>query len=92
LANVIVTRYDLDDQAKCEELIEKALDDMGVGEPDMEHSAELRVAAKEYYMRLVQNYLDYSDEVIFNEHFTDQQAYVLGFVTGYEACLKTHCS
>lgn len=62
------------------------LDDMGFEERD--HGSELRAAAKAYYLDLLQEHLENSDDMIFGEYFDDSVPFVLGFVAGYETCLK----
>ena len=52
------------------------------------HSTELLDAAKEYFVSLIQDDLDNSDDVLFNECFDTVEGMTLGFVAGYEACLK----
>jgi hypothetical protein len=83
---MIIRRCDVENRAKCEALVDQRLNDMGFDE--REHGPELRIAAKEYYMGLLQDHLDNSDDVIFNGYLDDSEGFVLGFVAGYEACLK----
>ena len=85
-----VTRSDLKDSIKCEALIEKRLDDMGIAE--MERGTEIRAAAKQYYIELLQEHLDLSDGVVFNEYFDASEGMVWGFVAGYQVCLRNHSS
>ena len=84
---MIITRSDLKNKAKCEILVEKRLDDMGIAE--MPHGKELRGAAKQYYIELLKEHLDANDDIVFNEHFDASEGMVWGFVAGYEACLAT---
>ena len=83
---MIITRSDLKDSVKREALVEKRLDDMGIAE--MERGAEIRAAAKQYYIELLQEHLDSSDDVVFSEYFDDSEGMVWGFVAGYQACLE----
>ena len=89
---MIIVRRDLENKARCEALVEMKLDDMGVGEPGMKDGEKIRAAAKEYYIKLLQEHLDNSTEVILDQYLDDQAATVWGFVDGYEACLKNYCS
>jgi hemerythrin-like domain-containing protein len=84
----VITRPEIKDKTKAEALVEKRLDEMGIGE--MEDGAELRAAAKAYYLELLQEHLDLSDEVLFNEYFDDSEGMVWGFVAGYQACLRNY--
>jgi hypothetical protein len=83
---MVITRFDVKDKAKCEALVEKRLDEMGIGE--MEDGAELRAAAKAYYLELLQEHVANSEDIIFNEYFDDSEGMVWGFIAGYQACLK----
>lgn len=87
----VITRGDLESKAKCEALVEAALNDMGLGTvPERENGVELRGAAKSYYMSLIQDELDNSDDVLLTECFATEEVLTLGFVEGYEACLRSH--
>lgn len=85
---MVITRSEAKDKAKREALVEKRLNDMGFDE--REHGSELREAAKQYYMSLIQEDLVNSEDVLFNECFDNAEGMTLGFVAGYEACLKFH--
>ena len=88
---MVITRSDLENKAKCEALVESRLRDMGLGdEPEREHGAELRVAAKQYYLGLIKDDSELSNDVLFNESFDSAEGLTLGFVDGYEACLRNH--
>ena len=83
---MIITRDDVRDTAKCEALVDAALDNMGIEE--MEAGAEIRDAARRYYIELIQQHLDNADDEDFTGYFGDSEGMVWGFVAGYEACLK----
>jgi hypothetical protein len=85
---MIITRNDVKDTTKCEVLVEKRLDDMGFDE--REHGAELRAAAKQYYLSLIKEDLENSDDVLFNECFDSAEGMTLAFVAGYETCLRNN--
>jgi len=85
---VIITRSESKDKAKCEALVEVRLNDMGFDE--REHGPELRAAAKEYYIGLIVEDLENNKDVLFNESFDSAEGMTLGFVAGYEACLRNH--
>ena len=86
---VVITRSEVKNKAKCEALVEKRLDDIGFD--DREHGPELRAAAKQYYLRLIKEDLANSQDVLFNECFDSAEGLTLGFIAGYQACLKSHC-
>lgn len=84
----VITRSEVKDKVKCEALVEKRLDDMGFEE--REHGSEVRAAAKEYYMSLIAEDLENNDDVLLNESFDSAEGMTLGFIAGYEACLRNH--
>ena len=84
---MIITRSELKDSVKREALVDERLNDMGFDE--REHGPELRDAAKAYYLELLQEHLDNAEDVVVNEYFDTSEGMVLGFVAGYEACLKS---
>ena len=67
--------------------VEERLLDMGLGERSS--GAEIRAAAKVYYLSLIEEELANSDDVHINECIDSLEGMTLGFVAGYEACLKT---
>lgn len=81
---MVITRSEVKDEVKREALIDQRLDDMGIGE--MQDGVELRATAKGYYIKLLQEHLDSSDEVLFNEYFDASEGMVWGFVAGYQEC------
>jgi hypothetical protein len=83
---MVITRRDVKDKARCEILVDMKLDEMGISE--RENGPEIETAAKAYYLELLQDHLDNSDDIIFDGYFDDSEGLVLGFVAGYEACLK----
>ena len=85
---MVITRSEVKDEAKREALVEARLNDMGFDERN--HGAELRAAAKEHYIGLIVEDLANSEDVLFNESFDSAEGITLGFVAGYEACLKGH--
>jgi len=88
---MVITRCDLENKVRREALVEARLRDMGLGdEPEREHGAELRAAAKQYYLSLIKDDLENSDDVLFNECFDSAEGMTLGFVVGYEACMEAH--
>jgi len=85
---IIITRQDVKDTAKRETLVEERLNDMGVG-PEMQNGVELRAATKAYYLKLLQEHLGNSDDVLFTEYFDNCEGFAWGFVEGYEVCLRS---
>jgi len=75
-------------EARIEREIERRLDDMGLN-GERPHSRELRDAAKAYYLELVQEHLANTEQTVLNDVVGDYEGDVLGFVAGYEACLRT---
>ena len=69
-------------------LIDKRLEDMGFDE--RQHGPELRDAAKAYYLGLAQEHLDNTEASVLDDVVHDYEGDVLGFVAGYEACLRSH--
>jgi len=86
---VVITRSEVKNKAKCEALVEKRLDDIGFD--DREYGPELRAAAKQYYLSLIKEDLAKGNDVLFNESFNSGEGMTLGFIAGYQACLKSHC-
>ena len=84
----VITRHEIENKAEREVLVEKRLTDMGFDE--REHGPELRVAAKQYFMGLIEEDLENNGDVLFNESFDSAEGVTLGFVAGYEACLRNH--
>jgi hypothetical protein len=74
------------DKAQLEGLIDKRLEDMSFDE--REHGPELQNAAKAYYLELVQEHLANTEASVLDDVVHDYEGDVLGFVAGYEACLK----
>jgi len=85
---MVITQSEVKDRAKCEALVDRRLDDMGFDE--REHGSELRAAAKQYFTGLIKEDLANSNDVLFNEYFDSAEGMTLGFVAGYEACLRNH--
>lgn len=81
---MVITRTEVKDKAKREALVEARLNDMGIEGP------ELRAAAKQYYLSLIEEDLVNSDDVLFNESFDSAEGMTLGFIAGCEACLRNH--
>ena len=86
---MIITRSEVKDKAKCEALVEMRLDDIGFDE--REHGPELRATAKQYYLSLIEEDLANSEGVFFDKCFDSAEGLTLGFIAGYQACLKSHC-
>lgn len=72
--------------ATLEALIDKRLND------DCEDTGEVRQAARQYYLGLVQEDIELNESVNLNESLVQNEAMVLGFLKGYQACLDTHRS
>ena len=85
---MVITRSEVKDKAKCEALVEKRLDDIGFD--GREHGPELRAAAKQYYLSLIEEDLANNEDVLFNECFDSAEGLTLGFIAGYQACLSSH--
>lgn len=85
---MVITRSEVKDKAKREALVEARLKDMGFDE--REHGEELHDAAKQYFMDFIEQDLECNDDVLFNESFDSAEGMTLGFVAGYEACLRDH--
>lgn len=72
------------DKAKPEDLIDKRLDD------NTEDTGEVRAAAKQYYLGLVQEDMELNEGMTINESLDGNELAVIGFLSGYEACLRNH--
>lgn len=72
------------DKAKPEDLIGKRLDD------DTEDTGEARDAARQYYLGLIQEDRERSEGMTLNESLDGNELAVIGFLAGYEACLRSH--
>jgi hypothetical protein len=71
-------------KVKLEELIDKRLDD------DTEDTGEVRAAAKQYYLGLVQEDMELNEGMALNESLDGNEFAVIGFLRGYETCLRSH--
>jgi len=69
--------------------VERRLDDIGLN-GERPHSPELREAAEAYYLGLVREHLANTEASVLDDVVDDYGSDVLGFVAGYEACLKVH--
>ena len=85
---MVITRSDLENKVKCEALIEKKLDDIGLGSPDLENRTMVRAATKEYYTGLIQEHLDNTTDVVCDDLLDDLEGTVIGFFDGYRDGLK----
>jgi len=74
----------IQDKAKRENLIDKRLDD------NTEDTGEVRAAAKQYYVGLVQEDMELNEGMTLNESLDGNELAVIGFLRGYEACLRNH--
>lgn len=69
--------------------VEKRLDDMGL-DGGRSRSTDLRAAVKRYYMDLIQEDMERSEGMTPDASLDGNELAVIGFVAGYEACLKAH--
>ena len=88
ICGVAITRCDLETKARCHELVDQGLNDRGFDERG--HGSEIQVAAKRYFMDLVQEDLENNEDAFFNESFDSAEGFTLGFVADYDACLRAH--
>jgi hypothetical protein len=72
------------DKAKLGDLIDKRLND------DTEDTGEVREATKQYFLGLVHEDLQLNETVNLSESLDGNEAMVLGFLRGYQACLNAH--
>ena len=72
------------DKAKLKEIIDKRLDD------DTEGIEEIRAAASQYYLSLIQEDMENNEGMTLNESLDGNELAVLGFLRGYETCLCSH--
>ena len=72
------------DKAKLRELIDKRLDD------DTGDIGEIRAAANQYYSGLIQEDMENNEGMTLNESLDGNELAVLGFLSGYETCLRSH--
>jgi hypothetical protein len=69
--------------------VERRLDDMGLN-GERPHSPELRAAARAYCLELVREETENTTQALLSEVVDSAEGMTLGFVEGYEACLKAH--
>jgi hypothetical protein len=69
--------------------VEKRLDDMGLS-GERPHSPELRAAARAYCVGLVREDIENTTQVSLSETLDSAEGMTLGFVAGYECCLKAN--
>jgi hypothetical protein len=74
----------IQDKGRLEALIDKRLDD------DTENTSEVRVAAKQYYLSLIQEDMELNEGMTLNESLDSNELAVMGFLRGYETCLRSH--
>lgn len=72
------------DRAKLKDLVDTRLDDI-TGD-----KGEVRAAAQQYYLSLVQEDMECTDHMATNESLDSNELAVIGFVAGYETCLRSH--
>ena len=72
------------DKAKLKEMIDRRLDD------DTEDTGEIRAAASQYYLGLIQEDIEINEGMTLNESLDGNELAVLGFIRGYETCLRSH--
>jgi len=70
--------------ATLEALIDERLKD------DCEDTGEVRSAARQYFLGLVREDLRLNEAVNLSESLDGNEAMVLGFLRGYQACLNAH--
>jgi len=91
---VDITRRMVENKKSCEALVELKLDDMGVDSEmvkddlHIDDKGEVRAAAKEYCVGLLQGWSEITDDAILTDYFDSLDLEVWAFVAGYEACLK----
>ena len=71
-------------EVKVEDLVDKRLND------DTEDTGEVRAAAKQYYVGLVQEDMELNEGMALNESLDGNELAVIGFLRGYDACLRNH--
>ena len=71
-------------KAQLEALIDKRLNDI------TEDTGEVRAAARQYFVGLVQEDTERSEGMSLDESLDSNELAVIGFVAGYEACLRNH--
>ena len=71
-------------KAELEHSIDKRLDD------NTEDTGEVRAAAKQYYLSLVQEDMECTEGMALDESLDGNELAMIGFAAGYEACLRSH--
>jgi hypothetical protein len=85
---LVVTQTEVKDKAQLEALVEARLIDMGLGIGDREYRALIWGPAKQYYLSLVEEDLANTEDVLLNECLESAEGMTLGFIAGYDACLR----
>jgi len=83
---LVVTQSGVKEKADLEALIEARLIDMGIEE--YEHGPELREPAKQYFLGLIKEDIANNEDVILKDSLDSAEGMTLGFIAGYEACLR----
>lgn len=76
----VITR----DKTRLEGLIDRRLDD------DTEDTGEVRAAAKQYYMGLVQEDMELNEGMTPDGSLDSNELAMIGFLAGYGVCLRSH--
>ena len=84
-----ILRSDLENKERLGQLVEMKLAHMGVYEDDgIRTDIRARIAIREYFVGILQEHLNNSEDNILTEYFDGSELAVWGFIAGYKACLK----
>lgn len=84
-----ILRSDLEDRERLGHLVEMKLTHMGVYEDDsIQTDMRAQVAIREYFVGILQEHLNKSEDNILTEYFDDSELALWGFIAGWKACLN----
>jgi len=80
---------DLENKERLEQLVEMKLAHMGIFEDvSIKDDLRFRTAIREYFVGMLQEHLNNSEENILTGYFDDSELAIWGFLVGYKACLE----
>lgn len=83
-----ILRCDLENKERLEQLVKMKLAHMGVYEDSsINDDLRFRTAVKEYFMEMVQEYLENSEDNVLTKYFDDSELALWGFLAGYRKAL-----
>lgn len=85
-----ILRLDLENKERLEQLVEMKLAHMGIYEDDsIKDDLRIWIAIREYFMGMLQEHLNNSEDNILTGYFDDSELALWGFIDGYRKALRS---